>query len=94
MEERVRTIMIELNQNHRKYMNERISGIFSFGFVMGLIFSYTGILGFISGIIVGIVLARKFPDDALETTQITTNVFYNAFMQARTYINDIGNRKN
>jgi hypothetical protein len=61
---------------------------------MGLVFSYTGIIGFVSGIATGIVLARKYPEKALETTENTANVFFNAFTQARQYINSFRAEKN
>ena len=94
MEDRIKIMMTEMQETHKKYIDDRISGIFLFGFVMGLVFSYTGIIGFVCGVATGIVLARKFPQKALRTTENTTSVFYNAFNQAKHFMNTLGAEKN
>lgn len=93
MEERIKVMMKEMNDAHSEYIDERISGIFLFGFIMGLVFSYTGIIGFVCGVATGIVLARKYPKTALRTTENTTGVFFNAFAQAKSFVARLGAEK-
>lgn len=84
MERRIKMMLKEMNDAH---IDGQLSGIFLFGFIMGIVFSYTGIIGFTCGIATGIVLARKYPDSVLNTTEKTSSVFYNAFTQAKLFMN-------
>jgi len=83
---RVKAVVQEINDEHFKKVNERISGVFLFGFCMGIVFSYTGFLGFGCGILTGIVVSKKYSQIKLSTEAIT-EIFYNMITQAKYIIN-------
>ena len=76
MEDKLKNILITLNNEHEKKINEQISGIFLFGFMIGIIFSYTGFLGYSSGFITGIVLRNHFSKQISEFMEKTNYVYY------------------
>ena len=43
---------------------EKKGGVFALGFVLGMIFSYTGLAGFIIGALSGMVIAKEAPNGA------------------------------
>ena len=64
LDERVKNIIVHTQKEHAQRIDDRISSVFLFGFVTGVFFAYSGIMGFITGIIAGAVITRKFPDVA------------------------------
>ena len=60
MEEKLKNILITINKEHQKKISDQIYGIFLLGFILGVIFSYTGILGFFAGFCCGIIIRNRF----------------------------------
>lgn len=60
MEEKLTNILENYNEKHIKNMNEKISGVFIYGIITGIILSYTGFLGFITGICTGLIITKKY----------------------------------
>ena len=46
--------------NNMKNINNRIGGVFLYGFMTGVIASYSGFLSYFAGISTGIVLVKKY----------------------------------
>ena len=47
-------------EKHINEMNERLSGIFLCGFMVGVIASYSGFLSYLSGVGTGVILVNKY----------------------------------
>jgi hypothetical protein len=47
-------------EKHINEMNERLSGIFLCGFMVGVIASYSGFLSYLSGVGTGMILINKY----------------------------------
>lgn len=58
LDDRLRIIL----SDHRTKVNNDIFGMIMFGFILGVFFSYTNLLGIIVGFILGIITAGKFED--------------------------------
>ena len=50
----------KMQDEHKDKINERISGLILLGFILGILFSHTGTLGFVSGFITGIILKKNY----------------------------------
>ena len=50
----------KMQEEHKDKINERISGLILIGFILGILFSHTGTLGFISGLITGLILKKNY----------------------------------
>jgi len=83
MEDRVRTLLTTLNDEHQKKIDQQISGIFLFGFMAGIIFSYTSTLGYIAGFLTGVVVRNNFSKKSHEFVEKSVDNFYNIFNKAK-----------
>ena len=63
LDERVKNVLETSQREHSQKIDDRISSIFLFGFVTGVFFAYSGMLGFATGVVAGCVITRKFPDE-------------------------------
>ena len=59
MEEKLKYILEKENEKHIKNMNEKISGIFLYGIIVGIIISHTGFLGYFTGVCSGLIICKK-----------------------------------
>jgi uncharacterized membrane protein required for colicin V production len=87
MEDRVKTLLSTMNDKHQKKIDQQISGIFLFGFMTGIVFSYTGILGYIAGFLAGVVVRNSFSKKSQEFVEKSVDTFYNVFNKAKTVLN-------
>jgi transketolase N-terminal domain/subunit len=70
-EDRIQKILEDHTQKELDRLNEKVSGIFLYGVVIGVIASYSGFLGYGLGVCSGIVLAGKYKHI---TTQVSTTM--------------------
>lgn len=63
MEDRLKTILKQMNEEHSRKIDSKIMNVFYLGFVMGTVFAYAGFTGFFTGIITGVIICRKFPEE-------------------------------
>lgn len=69
MEDRIHKILEDHTQKELDCLNEKVSGVFLYGVVIGVIASYSGFLGYGAGVCSGIILAGKYKNI---TFQIST----------------------
>ena len=60
-------------EKHINEMNDRLSGVFLCGFMVGVIASYSGFLSYLSGIGTGVILVNKY---SYFSSQISDKVSY------------------
>lgn len=60
VEEKIKKILNDHMYNNTKNINEQIGGIFLYGFITGIIASYSGLLSYLAGISTGIILSKKY----------------------------------
>lgn len=79
MEERVQFLLNSHLEKEKKYVNERLSGIFIFGFICGVIISYSGFLGYSFGVGTGVALSQYY---SRYTGRVTKKIIllFNHFM--------------
>ena len=59
MEQRIEKLLDAYMEKHKNYVGEKTTGIFLYGFMSGVVFSYSGLLGYIFGIGTGAFLANN-----------------------------------
>ena len=59
MEEKIKLILDEKHIESQNKLNSQINGIFLFGFISGIIFSYSNIIGYIGGFFLGIIIRNN-----------------------------------
>jgi hypothetical protein len=80
-EDKIKKLFSEMHINHQHNINKQIQGIFLFGFTMGIAFSYSGLFGFSTGFLTGLVLTRKLSDKTQEATEKISDTFLNMINQ-------------
>ena len=90
VDERIKNVLLQTQAEHSHKIDQKITGIFLCGFLLGIAFSYTGLFGFGSGVITGIILTRK-GYDTMEDTRATVS---NIIKQAQKYLISIYVKKN
>lgn len=87
MEDRLKLIIQETNKDHQEKIEKQISGIFLFGFMIGIIFSYTGFLGYTAGVITGIMMKNKFSRESYSFIEQKIQIFYTIPSQIKKMLN-------
>ena len=59
MEEKIKIILDEKHLESQNKLNNQINGIFLFGFISGIIFSYCNLIGYIGGFFLGIIIRNN-----------------------------------
>lgn len=59
-EDKIKKIINENLEKHIEIVNDRIGGAFFYGIFVGIILSYSGFLGYISGVGTGVILSSKY----------------------------------
>lgn len=59
MKEKIKLILDEKYIESQNKLNSQINGIFLFGFISGIIFSYSNIIGYIGGFFLGIIIRNN-----------------------------------
>jgi hypothetical protein len=85
--EKLRKILDEQTNNQLKIINERVSGIFLYGFIVGIIMSYSGFLSYFAGIGTGIVVSRKYKYISHQITEKVSYIFQNVINRNKFSIN-------
>lgn len=76
-EERIKRLMEENLEKHIEVVNERIGGVFFYGVMVGIVLSYSGLLGYVAGVGTGVVLATKYKFISYQISDRGTVFFQN-----------------
>ena len=74
-EENIQKKVDEYMNNNIHKINENIAGIFLYGFITGIIASYSGLLPYFAGISSGIILVKKYDYIACYIVENCVNIF-------------------
>ena len=74
-EERLKNILNEINNKHKQKIDQQIYGIFLFGFMIGVVFSYTSLLGYSAGFVTGIIACNNFPRKVRDRIEDVNYIF-------------------
>ena len=84
IEDKMRNLLDDYMVNNVKKINERVGGVFLYGFMTGVIASYSGFISYIAGISTGIIIAKKYDyisyyisENCVELFQYINNLMYN-----------------
>lgn len=83
MEERLRNVLNEMNSKHKQKIDQQIYGIFLFGFMMGVVFSYTNLLGYSAGFVTGIIAFNNFPTKVRDRIEDLNHIFSNVLNKTK-----------
>jgi len=78
LDERVKAVLIDIQETHQKKIDNQISTMVILGFVLGVFFSYTNMLGFCTGFCFGVFTAHKFNTGAYVYKQSIIDMFSNS----------------
>lgn len=72
----------------KKYrdVEERISGAVLLGFVSGVFFAYSGVLGFVTGMLFGVITANRILPDITNYCISATSIFQKVLDSTSDYI--------
>jgi hypothetical protein len=85
IDESIKQLFEEHHKKNIDLINDKISGIFLYGVIVGIIVSYSGLLGYVAGVGSGIILANKF---SIITNQVnigSSNIFDNIITQIKSF---------
>ena len=71
----------------------RTTGIFAIGFVLGLLFAYTGLVGFTAGALTGIIVAQESPEGVERATISATQFFASGWVFAQEMLKNAQERQ-
>ena len=76
-EERMKKLLNDQLNDHLNVINERLSGVFLYGFIVGIIISYSGFLSYFAGIGTGIIISKKYIYFSYQITEKVSYLFQN-----------------
>jgi hypothetical protein len=80
MEEKIQKILDDQIDRQIKAMNDNLSGIFIYGIITGIIISYSGVLGPITGFGIGLTVGRKYKHLTYKTVNSIEKIFKKIFV--------------
>jgi len=90
-EERLKLLFEEQHKKNTDNINDKVSGVFLYGVIVGIIISYSGILGYCAGVVSGIILANKLNLITSQFTVKASYVFDNILAQIKSLKTDKSN---
>jgi hypothetical protein len=85
LDEKLKNVLTEMQTENNKRIDEKISSIVMMGFILGVFFSYTNLLGLCTGFGLGVITSRKFGPETYSYTKNIINIFYGAMNIVRGY---------
>ena len=83
IEERLKKILDNQLEQHISIINENISGVFLYGFIAGVIMSYSGFLSYFAGIGTGIIISKKYKYISYQITEKASYLFQNVINKSK-----------
>ena len=81
-EEKITRLLNEHTNKHVEIVNERMSGVFLYGFIAGVIMSYSGFLSYFAGIGTGVLISRKYKYISYQISEKASYIFQNVVNHA------------
>ena len=75
-------------KNENDKVSEKKGGIVLYGFILGIIMSYSGFLSYFAGVGTGIIFSRKYSDISYQITDKFTSISQNIINQVKTKYNN------
>lgn len=85
-EERLKKLLDDNLNAHIDVVNQKVSGMFFYGMMSGIILSYSGLLGYISGIGTGILIATQYKYISYQITENAGTIFQTILNKIKTDI--------
>ena len=82
-DDRIRKLLDEQINRNINSVNDRIGGIFVYGFILGVIMSYSGFLSYFAGVGTGIVVAKKYKFISHQISEKAMYIFQNTIRQVQ-----------
>ena len=82
-EERLKKLLYEQHKKQTDMINDRIGGVFLYGVFVGIIISYSGFMGYISGVGSGIIITTKYNYISEQILDKTSYIFSNILKQLK-----------
>lgn len=76
-EEKLKKLLDDNLERHVSVVNERLSGVFLYGFIVGVIMSYSGFLAYFAGIGTGVLISKKYKYISYQITEKASYIFQN-----------------
>ena len=82
-EERMKKLLNDQLTDHLNIINERLSGVLLYGFISGIIMSYSGFLSYFAGIGTGIIISQKYTYISYQITEKVSYLFQNVLNKSK-----------
>ena len=82
-EEKMKKFLNDQLNDHLNIINERLSGVLLYGFISGIIMSYSGFLSYFAGIVTGIIISRKYTYISYQITEKVSYLFQNVLNKSK-----------
>lgn len=79
----LKKLLDEQLESHINGVNDRIGGVFVYGFIIGVIMSYSGFLSYFAGIGTGVIIATKYKFISYQISEKTMYIFNNVIKQVK-----------
>jgi len=73
-EDRVKSVINEINEEHRRKTDKKISSYVFLGFFIGIAFANSPLISFSMGFILGTIFENKFSSDMRQTRENLSNL--------------------
>lgn len=60
LEDRVKQVIRDMHKQHSRQIDQQVYSILFLGIMIGIALAYSGLLGFSSGFITGVIISEKF----------------------------------
>ena len=79
--------IVNTNDKNKVQLEQRITSVFLFGFIIGIIFSYTSIIGFMAGFLTGVVVRNNLSKRTHDFIENIINIFFGIFNNIKNSLN-------
>ena len=84
-EEKIKRMLDSQLEQQLSTINERVAGVFLYGFISGVIMSYSGFLSYFAGIGTGVLITKKYEYISYQITEKASYLFQNGVNMYKKY---------
>lgn len=85
-EEKIKKMLDNQLEQQLSTINKRVAGVFLYGFISGVIMSYSGFLSYLAGIGTGVLIAKKYEYISYQITEKASYLLQNSVNMYKKYI--------